>query len=133
MKWTVLADTTTTTPADITTDITAKSSGKQVNNKEPRRIKKRPVKSDNNNINNKQKRQKVGKILSVNDLDDLEWNNIPFCESTPFTEDSAGGYTMLEEIDDVEVIYEKNERGGNTVKFRVIFILYATLSINTVI
>lgn len=107
MKWTV-----------IDSDAT-----EQENSQQQSAVKKDELKQNQKkNQKKKQKRKRSDdcKYLELGELDGLNWQNIPYSESTPFTDEAAGGYTALEEIDDVEVLYEKNP-GGNIVKFRVSF------------
>lgn len=59
--------------------------------------------------------------LSISNLENLnrwQWLSIPFPTDIPFTEDSAGGFVALEEIDGVDVQYEDGEF-GRAVKFVV--------------
>lgn len=91
---------------------------KNINEKTTRKRKRVRSKPNDSRQNKSQTTGRTAEYLGIEELDRLDWTDIPFSESTPFIDDAAGGYTALEEIDDVEVIFEKNA-GGNIVKFRV--------------
>ena len=54
---------------------------------------------------------------TVEDLDRWTWNQIEFPATMPITDESAGGFTLLDEIDGVDVSFETTDE-GRVAKFR---------------
>jgi len=89
-------------------------------NRNKNKNKKGKKENNNNNNNNSKKEEEEIEYIDLKNIDDWGWTEINYDKSLLGNED-IDGFLSLEEIKDVEVVYEGDEK-GKIIRFKVIII-----------
>jgi len=87
-------------------------------NKNKKKNNKNNNKKNNKNNNNNKNEEDDSEFIDLKDIDDWGWSEINFDKSLLGNED-VDGFLSLEEIKNVEVVYENN-KNGKIIRFKVI-------------